>query len=258
MTEHGFQIRRYLIRSLVGFAVVIFASFLLRPLEQSRQSARYVQCRNNLKLIGLALHTYHDEWGSFPPAYVADDEGSPIYGWRTLLLPYLDQAPLFNEYRFDEAWDGPQNSELRKRFPGGAMPFACPENPEYRVETSYLAVVGPNTAWPGLQPAKREKDFPDGLARTILVVEVEDTGIHWLEPRDLLFDEMSFKVNGPAWKSMSSRHSMKGNWPWSGTIAVVNVLFADGSVVRLSGDTAPETIRAWLTASGGEEVSLPP
>ena len=40
--------------------------------------------------IIVALHNYHDEHGSFPPAYVSDESGRPLYSWRVLILPYLD------------------------------------------------------------------------------------------------------------------------------------------------------------------------
>jgi len=241
----------------VGLGLFVCGVFIFRPLEESRQSARNSQCRFNLKWIGLALHQYHDDWGSFPPAYVADEQGRPSYGWRTLILPYLDQAGLYHSYHFDEPWDGPHNSELRKPL-SGVMPFSCPDDPHFCDNTTYLAVVGPKTAWPGTRPAKRDIDFPDGLSRTILVVEVQHSGIQWLEPQDLAFDEMSFQINDSAAKSMSSHHRVSGFWPWSGPVATVNVLFVDGTVARLQENTAPETIRAWLTAKGGEEVSSPP
>jgi len=257
MTEQRLRIRRCVIGSIVGLGLFVCGVFIFRPLEESRQSARNSQCRFNLKWIGLALHQYHDDWGSFPPAYVADEQGRPSYGWRTLILPYLDQAGLYHSYHFDEPWDGPHNSELRKPL-SGVMPFSCPDDPHFCDNTTYLAVVGPKTAWPGTRPAKRDIDFPDGLSRTILVVEVQHSGIQWLEPQDLAFDEMSFQINDSAAKSMSSHHRVSGFWPWSGPVATVNVLFVDGTVARLQENTAPETIRAWLTAKGGEEVSSPP
>jgi hypothetical protein len=250
------HIRRYLVRSLLGLFVVIVIGSFCRPWEETRGQARNAQCKNNLKQIGLALHLYHDDWGSFPPAYVADESGKPSYGWRTLILPYLDKLPLYNAYRFDEPADGPNNSEHRDK---GMPVLHCPASlHHFQGQTNYLAVVGPGTAWPGSRPANLKKDFPDGASRTILVVEVENSGVHWMDPRDLNFDEISFALNDPTRPSISSGHTVTGNWPWSGTFAVVNVLFADGTVARLPADTPPETIRAWLTANGGENVSPPP
>ncbi|MSR56876.1 MAG: DUF1559 domain-containing protein [Planctomycetaceae bacterium] len=226
------------------------------PVRAMREVSRPVQCRNNLMQIGLALRNYHDEWGSFPPAYVTDADGLRLHGWRTLLLPYLDQAPLYNAYRFDEPWDGKNNATLQDH----SLPvLICPSNSHsVQGQTSYVAVVGTGTAWPGSTPAKLEEDFPDGPSNTILVVEIEDSGIHWMKPRDLNFEEMNFALNDSEDRSISARHKEKGRWPWSGTSAWVNVLFADGSVKRIRVDTPSETIRALLTANGREAITVPP
>ena len=50
--------------------------------------------RNNLKQIGLALLEYHQKYGSFPPAFVADANGKPLYSWRVLILPELGRPTL--------------------------------------------------------------------------------------------------------------------------------------------------------------------
>ena len=49
--------------------------------RSSREAARPSQCRNNLSQIGLALHNYRDRYGSFPPAFVADEHGRPMHSW---------------------------------------------------------------------------------------------------------------------------------------------------------------------------------
>src|SRR5262249_7322884 len=57
---------------------------------------RRSRCIYKLRQIGMALHSYHDKFGSFPPAYIADENGRPIHSWRVLLLPYLGQTELYN------------------------------------------------------------------------------------------------------------------------------------------------------------------
>ena len=74
-------------------------------------------CTNNLKHIGLALLNYNDIFGCFPPAYTTDANGKPMHSWRVLILPFIEQQTLYKRYRFDEPWDGPNNSLLAKEMP---------------------------------------------------------------------------------------------------------------------------------------------
>lgn len=83
----------------------------------------------------------------------------------------------------------------------------------------------------------------DGPKNTILIVEVADSDIHWMEPRDLEIDTMSFQINDESAPCLSSRHP---DGPLVG--------FADGAVFRISRDIPSATLRALLTATGGEDI----
>jgi prepilin-type N-terminal cleavage/methylation domain-containing protein/prepilin-type processing-associated H-X9-DG protein len=89
-----------LIELLVVIALIaILIALLLPAVQQAREAARRTQCRNNLKQIGLALHNYHDQMRVMPPGFVyADIRGIPaqLWGWNTMILPQMDQAPLYN------------------------------------------------------------------------------------------------------------------------------------------------------------------
>src|SRR5690242_17032670 len=82
-------------------------ALILPAVQQAREAARRSQCKNNLKQIGLALHNYHETYGGLPPAFVADDQGRPMHSWRVLILPFLGEQALYNEYNLSEPWDGP-------------------------------------------------------------------------------------------------------------------------------------------------------
>src|SRR5579863_5328101 len=91
-----------LIELLVVIAIIaILVSLLLPAVQQAREAARRVGCRNNLKQIGLALHNYHETHSAFPPGYIAAvpysdgaTDTTPGWGWAAFILPQIDQANL--------------------------------------------------------------------------------------------------------------------------------------------------------------------
>ena len=104
---------RYL--AYVGWVIALAAAvFVVRILLDVKHDE---ECRANLKRIGVALQHYHDRCGSFPPAYVRNEQGQRWHSWRVLLLPDLGHADLYAQYRFDEPWDGPHNRQLLARMP---------------------------------------------------------------------------------------------------------------------------------------------
>jgi hypothetical protein len=145
-------------------------------------------CAANLHNIAAALQAYRQDNGRFPPAYRADEHGKPLHSWRTLLLPYLDSAPLFNALDFTEAWDGPKNANVSAAF---VSIYSCPSDlasgASGAARTSYVAVVGPNAAWAGEKPRERS-GFAGEAGNTIMIVEVVNSGISWAEPRHLTLD----------------------------------------------------------------------
>ncbi|MEZ6062675.1 MAG: DUF1559 domain-containing protein [Planctomycetaceae bacterium] len=67
---------------------------------QAREQVAATHSLANLKQIGLALLNYHDIHGSYPPAYIAGDDGRPAHSWRVLILPFIDNQPLYDQYDF--------------------------------------------------------------------------------------------------------------------------------------------------------------
>ena len=217
---------------------------LLMPAVQSTHHGRRHACPNNLRQIGLALASYHDRHGRYPPAYVADAEGKPLVSWRVLLLPYMNQGVLYNQWKQhrDEPWNGPNNSRLSQT---ALNSFHCPSETSPITDTSYVAVVGAGTIWPG-RAQSRNAQITDGTSNTLIVVEVANSGINWMEPRNLDFDERAPGINPRSGQGISSNHP-----------AYVCVLFADGRSQTLSEDVSEEQLRAMLTIAGGEMVVLP-
>lgn len=228
-------------------ATVLFA--VIAPEPRHYGGARREQCGHNLKWIGLALHTYHDVYKTFPPAYVADDKGRPMHSWRVLILPFMDQQPLYDQYRFDEPWNGPNNRRLHRQI---VHEYQCPGGPRERTrpgdtQTSYAVVVGPHTAFPDSRGIRLD-EITDGMSNVIAVVEVKNSGIHWMEPRDLHVTQMAMQINSKRGQGISSEHP-----------AGPQVVTADGMVRILSPETNSDLLRRlpgiddggeWPTTSG--------
>jgi type II secretory pathway pseudopilin PulG len=102
----------FLVGVVLVAALVILVISMEVAREESQKAARRFQCLNNLRQIALALQNYRDDFGCFPPAYVADDAGKPMHSWRVLILPYMDRKEVYSQYNFNEPWDGPTNSRL--------------------------------------------------------------------------------------------------------------------------------------------------
>lgn len=91
-----------LIELLVVIAIIgVLVALLLPAVQMARESARRSQCRNNLRQIGLALHNYHSlNTITFPPGYINNVAFPGTYlfwGWNTMILPQMDQGPLYNQ-----------------------------------------------------------------------------------------------------------------------------------------------------------------
>jgi prepilin-type N-terminal cleavage/methylation domain-containing protein len=140
-----------LIELLVVIAIIaVLIALLLPAVQQAREAARRTQCRNNLKQLGLAVHNYHDAFNTFPWGGSGDstnynwgggNTGQCIYNLRTMILPYIDQAGLYNAMAAqmaaagqpiammspDSAWSAAyQNLTAHKTV---LAIYACPSDP---------------------------------------------------------------------------------------------------------------------------------
>lgn len=233
---------------LTVLACCCLIALLLPHISVAREAARRVQCGNNLKSIVLALMNYHDDHGAFPPAFIADEDGKPMHSWRVLLLPYVEESPRYEEYNFQEPWDGPNNRQLLTPIP---RDYACPSDTrivlERRVQTSYVAAIGPRTAWPG-PFGRKASEMPDGTGSTILVLEDHSMNIPWMEPRDLPLDEALAVLTSPDPQAAGPHRSEDFFFDNPGGR---NVAFADGSLAFLCDGLPRHVWSALLTVDDG-------
>jgi type II secretory pathway pseudopilin PulG len=215
--------------------VLILIGLLLLPKVQgAREAARRSQCRNNLKRIGLALHNYHQAHGTFPPAYVTDEQGRPIHSWRVLILPYFDGKATNFGYDFSEPWDGPNNIKLLDRMPDV---YRCPHQDGRTRFTAYAAALGEDCVFFDSTPV-RSVDITDKPGETIMVCEASGSQIPWTKPTDIeAFKHLKIGDS----EGFSSTHT-----------GGMHALCADGSVRFVSERISAETLKAAFTRNGGE------
>src|SRR5690606_12594833 len=115
------------------------AALMIPAVGAARDAARKTVCTNNMRQIGIALHNYHDTYGTFPPAFLPDENGQPQTSWRVMILPFMEHANLYNRYNLNEPWDSPNNLSVVSV----PMPvYQCPSDPGTSCSYFVLDVPG--------------------------------------------------------------------------------------------------------------------
>ncbi len=135
-----------LIELLVVIAIIaVLIALLLPAVQQAREAARRTQCKNNLKQLGLAFHNYHDTFNVFPLqqtcCYTADPNSTATppcspqtwrirQSWTVRILPYVDQAPLYNQFSFET--DGLCGTNYSLKLNNQPPVVICPSDPNIK------------------------------------------------------------------------------------------------------------------------------
>jgi hypothetical protein len=203
--------------------------------DKLREAAARTQSINNLKQMGLAMHSYHDVNKVLPAAATYDANGKPLLSWRVHVLPYIEQNDLYKQFKLDEPWDSEHNKKLIPLMP---EIYRSPLSKAAKGKTTYLVPVGPKTIFEGKNGMSIAK-ITDGTSNTILIVEADDAkAVEWTRPAD-------YKIDAKDPRAGLVRAGAKG-FPTA---------FADGSVRMLSATINLDTLRALFTATGGEVVN---
>jgi len=226
---------------VLGTFTTIVAVLLHLISREDPELFRRAMCQNNLKEIALAMSNYHEAHGTYPPAARCDANGKPLLSWRVLILPYVEQQGLYEQFHLDEPWNSPHNKPLADWMP---KVFQCPsaQLPSQSL-TTYQVFVDPLSIFTGEPSGVPLSSVSDGTSSTLLVVEAASP-VPWTKPEDLSL------ASSDRLLEMGSKHP--GGF---------NASMADGSIrfIKTSGKEAisPQDLRALVTRSGHEVVAAP-
>jgi hypothetical protein len=225
--------------AVASVAVVGLGIVLVSATFQSPPAAADAPEQENLRRLGQALLRCHEGLGSFPSAVQSDGHGHIMHSWRVSVLPFLGAGEIYRDYDFSQPWNGPHNQALASRMPDVFRSPSDAKTPA--TDTSYLRVYGGGTAGGGPDEAPDAPAIPDGMASTILVVEVARSGISWLEAKDITVQELLERANKP------------GFGPHEGGFYA---LFCDGTVRFIHTPIDLETLRRLASRNDGKPVDL--
>ena len=179
--------------------------------EPNEKDMRFASSEN-LKKLGIGMHTHHDVWKSFPGPAIQRD-GKPLLSWRVKLLPFIGEQPLYDKFHHDEPWDSEHNKTLISKMPSVfASPYETAEQIAggltlYQVPLSKGSLFEEGVTY-------SFDSIKDGVSHTILVVETDPQhAVTWTKPDDWKVDPK---------KPLTGIVRQKGKG--------FHVLFADGSV----------------------------
>lgn len=243
-------------RAVVFVVLLVLIGLLMEPVSIGGSTAR--QSRHNLKQWVLAMHKYHDDHSTLPPACSVDGAGNALHSWRTLLLPYAEQASLARLVNLSEPWDSRANRAVMEDVAIDTLSNPrVPRAVTMPDETQYVGVVGDEAVLvPGGEVTFR--DINDGTSNTIVLIEVVRSGIAWHEPRDLTIDEAAALLCGETLEGEPITEVVPSGYFTSRRVRGDElrnrcVALADGSCsfIGLFGDRS--SARVFLTRAGGEK-----
>jgi len=210
-----------------------------------RSSPRWLHCQNNMRQCLVAMHNYESANGHFPPAWTVDEQGNKTHCWRVLILPFIDEQALYDQYDFNEPWDGPNNSKLANQMP---QVYQCPSAPNSKNETPYKLVSDPAAFFDG-DSRRGLKDVVEDASSMIVMVE-DSNVVNWMKPDGISIEDAIHCL------STEGRHCSCEDNRYYRIFHGVNIGTLDTVVHRAKPKTNPELFRRGLRFADGHAPDL--
>ena len=157
LARNGFT----LVELLVVIAIIgMLIALLLPAVNAAREAARRSQCQNNLKQLTLACHSHETAMGKLPQAWYWPDNTVDVktyYGWGTVILQYMEQVPIYQQYKFDFDWFAPENQTVVNIPIAG---FLCPSAPNgEEMQIGLRNINAPRKAGPWADRTAARSDY---------------------------------------------------------------------------------------------------
>ncbi len=208
---------------------------LARAQDSLRRPAERAQDMNSMKQISLALHSYESARKRLPPQALVDKQGRKLLSWRVLLLPYLGEQALYDQFHLDEPWDSPHNRDLIPRMPAVYRSATAVDTVE--ALTPFVAPLTKNSLMGRPGRSLTFQEVTDGTSNTVWLVRMPDAQrTVWTRPED-------WRV--PDQDALSTLR--QGGDSFLGARV-------DGSVQVFDGQLTNEKLQALLSVDGGELI----
>ena len=245
--------------------VAVLVALLLPAVAQAREAARRTQSKNNLKQIGLAMHNFHDTYGNFPQGTIPNKTLKPEerQSWLVPLLPYMDQAPLYNQMKVDlresAEWD---NDDLQDAIKVSMPGLQNPSNTTGFVfgepaTTDYAGWAGVGKDAP-TEKCKADKKGIFGYDRTTRMADITDGTSNTVMVSDVVAKTRGpWAQGGPSTiRALTSKPYINGDdgigSPHTGGL---HVLLSDGAVRFVSENIDAAILEKLATRAGGEVLN---